>query len=370
MKITMMKAGYGDCFLIETKKNNGLPYNILVDGGTGDSYDGIEKNRDYILPYLREHKINLTILTHIDDDHIKGIQRLFKDLLKKKHEELRLKIMKVIYNSPYATALYLGKPYVKPQKEEYKINNGNISATSAQSVEQLLCNIDQLGDEVIVVDDKEIKEKGNISEEGIKITFISPTKETLEDYYKKYEIDIEKAQKNKVDKAKGNISKCKITDDYKDTIEELKNNTDCEGLTEYNRASIAFLLEEESTHEGVLMLGDCDYDIVENKLRDLGYSKNNKLKLKYVKLSHHGSIGTLKNSFLELVDCNNYLISTDGKSYNHPNKKTLARIWRTNEKAKFYFNYEKLINKIFINDMEDSYRLKCEKYQFTGEKNE
>ena len=85
MKITMMKAGYGDCFLIETKKNDGLPYNILVDGGTGDSYDGREKNRDYFFPYLRENKIDLMILTHIDDDHIKGIQRLFKDLLKKKH---------------------------------------------------------------------------------------------------------------------------------------------------------------------------------------------------------------------------------------------------------------------------------------------
>ena len=129
MKITMMKAGYGDCFLIETKKNDGLPYNILVDGGTGDSYDGREKNRDYFFPYLRENKIDLMILTHIDDDHIKGIQRLFKDLLKKKHEQLRSKIMKVIYNSPYATALYLGRPYAKPQKEEQKMNNGNISAS-------------------------------------------------------------------------------------------------------------------------------------------------------------------------------------------------------------------------------------------------
>jgi ribonuclease BN (tRNA processing enzyme) len=240
MKITMMKAGYGDCFLIETKKNDGLPYNILVDGGTGDSYDGREKNRDYFFPYLRENKIDLMILTHIDDDHIKGIQRLFKDLLKKKHEQLRSKIMKVIYNSPYATALYLGRPYAKPQKEEQKMNNGNISASSAQNVQQLLCNLDRLGDEVIVVDDKKIKEKRNISEQGIKITFLSPTKETLEDYYKKYEIDIGKALKNKVDKAKGNISKCKIEDDYKETIEELKRNTDCEELTDYNRASIAF----------------------------------------------------------------------------------------------------------------------------------
>lgn len=370
MKITMLKAGYGDCFLIETKNNNGIPYNILVDGGTGDSYDGIEKNKDFILSYLKENKINLIVLTHIDDDHIKGIQRLFKDLLKNKYNVLRQNIMKIIYNSPYATALYLEKAYTKPQKKEYKKSNGNISAVSAQSVEQLICNMEKLTDEIIVVGDEKIKDKSNVIESGIKIKFLSPNKEALETYYKQYEIDIRKAEKNKVDKAKGNISKNKIMDDYKDTIEELKKKTDCEALTVYNRASIAFLLEEESTQERVLMLGDCDYDIVEKELRELGYSKDYKLNLNYVKLSHHGSIGTLKNSFLELIDCNDYFISTDGKSHSHPNKKTLARIWNNNENAKFYFNYEQLINKIFISDLENCYCLKCEKYKFTGEKNE
>lgn len=370
MKITMMKAGYGDCFLIETKNNNGIPYNIMVDGGTRDSYDGIEKNKNLILSYLKKNKINLIVVTHIDDDHIKGIQRLFNDLLKSRYEELRLNIIKVMYNSPYATALYLKKNYEKPPKKEYEISNGNISATSAQKVEQQLCNMDKLTDEVIVVDDKEIKEKRNINEQGIKITFLSPSKESLEGYYKQYKIDIRKAEKNKVDKSKGNISECKIIDDYKETIEELKKNTDCEELTAYNCASIAFLLEEEFTQEKVLMLGDCDCDLVEKKLRELGFSKNNKLKLEYVKLSHHGSIGKLKDSFLELIDCNKYLISTDGKRYSHPNKKTLARIWNNNENAEFYFNYKPLINKIFISSLEDSYRLKCKKYQFTGEKNE
>lgn len=172
------------------------------------------------MSYLKENKINLIVLTHIDDDHIKGVQRLFKDLLKNKYNVLRQNIMKVIYNSPYATALYFKKAYVKPQKKEYKISNGNISAPSAQIVEQLLCNMDKLTDEVIIVDDKEIKSRMNISEHGINIKFLSPSKETLEAYYKQYEIDIKKAEKNKVDKAKGNISKCKIMDDYKDTIEE------------------------------------------------------------------------------------------------------------------------------------------------------
>lgn len=365
MKITMMKAGYGDCLLIEAKKNDGTPYNILVDGGTGNSYDIIEKNKNFLLPYLRENIMHLIVLTHIDDDHIKGIQRLFKNLFTKKYRELRHNIMRVIYNSPYATASYLKKPYMKPQKKECTPGNGNVSALSAQSVEELLCNMEQLCDEVIVVDDDDIQEKMNISEDGIKITFLSPNKKALEDYYDQYEKDINEA-KNKMKAAVGNVSKSEAGDDYNYTIEELKKKTDCEPLTSYNCASIAFLLEEDITEEKVLMLGDSDYDIVEKRLREMGYSKDKKLKLNYVKLSHHGSLGTLKNSFLEVIDCNQYLISTDGKKYKHPNKKTLARIWNSNENSIFYFNYEELISKIFISDVEDSFRLKCKKYQFTG----
>jgi len=370
MKITMMKAGYGDCLLIEAKKNDGTPYNILVDGGTGNSYNAIEKNKNFILSYLRNNMIHLLTLTHIDDDHIKGIQRLFKNLFTKKYQELRPNIMRVIYNSPYATASYLKKPYMKPQKKECTLGNGNISALSAQSVEELLCNMEQLSDEIVVVDDKDIQEKINISEDGIKITFLSPNKKALEDYYYQYEKDINEA-KNKSKGKSGNISKSKVDDDdYNYTIEELKENIHCEPLTSYNCASIAFLLEEDITNEKVLMLGDSDYDIVEKRLRELGYSKDKKLKLNYVKLSHHGSIGSLKNNFLEIIDCSQYLISTDGKKYKHPNKKTLARIWNNNENSVFYFNYEELISKIFISDVEESFRLKCKKYQFTGEANE
>lgn len=370
MKITMMKAGYGDCFLIEAKKNDGTSYNILVDGGTGNSYDVIEKNKKFILSYLRENIMHLIVLTHIDDDHIKGIQRLLRNLFTKKYYELKQNIIKVIYNSPYATSLYLNKPYMKPQKKECTTSNGNVSAISAQSVEQLLCNMGQLSDEVIVADDKDIQEKININENGIKIKFLSPNKKALEVYYKQYEIDINEAENKKINALSGNISKNKINDDYNCTIEELKQNTDCEPLASYNCASIAFLLEEDLTQEKVLMLGDSDYDIVEKSLRELGYSKDNKLKLNYVKLSHHGSIGTLKNNFVEVIDCSNYLISTDGKIYKHPNKKTLARIWNNNDDSIFYFNYEELINKIFINDLEDTFRLKCKKYQFTGGINE
>lgn len=370
MKITMMKAGYGDCFLIELTKDDKTSYNILVDGGTGNSYDVIEKNKNFILSYLRNNMIHLMVLTHIDDDHVKGIQRLLKNLFTKKYQDMKQNIIKVIYNSPYATALYLNKSYTKPQKEEDIIRNGNISARSAKSVEQLLCNMELLSNEVVVVDDKNIQEKMNINENGIEITFLSPNKEALEDYYRQYEFDINEVNKKRNSLSNGNISKNKIDDDYEHNIVELMKNKECEPLTAYNCASIAFLLEENVTREKVLMLGDSDYGIVEKRLREIGYSKNNKLKLNYVKLSHHGSIGTLKSSFLEIINCSKYLISTDGNVYNHPNKKTLARIWSNNENSVFYFNYEDRINKIFKRGIEESYRLKCKKYQFTGETNE
>jgi hypothetical protein len=63
-----------------------------------------------------------------------------------------------------------------------------------------------------------------------------------------------------------------------------------------------------------------------------------------VKLSHHGSKYSLSKEFLSLIDCQQFLISTDGSRYGLPHKATLARILthpKRNPKQliRFSFNY-------------------------------
>ena len=62
MKITMFDAGNGDCILIQSSTTN-----ILVDGGTADSFNNwYDEIKDI-------GTIDALFITHIDSDHTNGI---------------------------------------------------------------------------------------------------------------------------------------------------------------------------------------------------------------------------------------------------------------------------------------------------------
>lgn len=75
IRITMLPARAGDCILIEFLQED---YRILIDGGYADTYDNYL--RDKLLRLNKEGKrIQLLIITHIDADHIGGIQAFLKE---------------------------------------------------------------------------------------------------------------------------------------------------------------------------------------------------------------------------------------------------------------------------------------------------
>lgn len=86
MKIKFLQAFNGDSIWISTT-NNDIPYNILIDGGTSTTYsykdkkDGKTKDGDLkkLINTLnsKNEKLDLVILTHIDDDHIDGFLKWF-----------------------------------------------------------------------------------------------------------------------------------------------------------------------------------------------------------------------------------------------------------------------------------------------------
>lgn len=75
MIIKVFPAGAGDCILIVFFKEN---YCILIDGGYAETY------RKYLKKCLTElaaqgKRINLLVVTHIDSDHIGGIQAFLEE---------------------------------------------------------------------------------------------------------------------------------------------------------------------------------------------------------------------------------------------------------------------------------------------------
>jgi hypothetical protein len=117
-----------------------------------------------------------------------------------------------------------------------------------------------------------------------------------------------------------------------------------------NATSIAMLVEVQG--KSVLLLGDAIPAVLDDAVK--GLLKKRKLKrlqVDYVKLAHHGSTRSLSDEFLSMVDCNNYIFSTNGRASGLPNKSCVARIV-TNPKRNcevavlLYFNYPEVGEKM------------------------
>lgn len=84
MKVEFLQASKGDCFIISFKDENNINRNILIDGGMEETYYNPINNRDGDLGIeierikMDNEKIDLLILTHIDNDHILGLLNWFR----------------------------------------------------------------------------------------------------------------------------------------------------------------------------------------------------------------------------------------------------------------------------------------------------
>lgn len=313
-KFKVLKAYNGDCILIKSFDKCGNEVVILIDGGTSSTFDYSLKKE------IQELKcIDLIILTHIDSDHIGGLIRFFKNTLINKIE-----IKNIWVNFPEIIEIASGE---------------KISFGQAKTLERLISeNIPEA-----IVKNFIHSENDKVNFNGVEITIISPTKEILNDLYENWPKDNKFKTSNEI---KANISK--------DT--ELVMNVSLSELNKLafipdktikydliNASSISIILE--CLDLKLLLLADSRPEIIEQYLTK-NYSIDNKIKVDYVKISHHGSKNNTSQRMLNYIDCDKYIISTNGGTsiHKHPSRETIARIIY-NEMRDFkiqrfiYFNY-------------------------------
>lgn len=294
-EFSVLKAYNGDCILIKTYTSDNNEFIILLDGGTSSTFKYFLKQELKSIT-----KIDLLILTHIDSDHIGGLIKLFKNSIIDKIE-----IEEIWVNHP----------------ELFDINAGElISFKQGSDLKKLILEKKpKVRVRNITNEDKEI----NL--QGIKLKILSPTKEILSSLYDKWE-----QLKPNNQQQKENISSKNITDSYNICLEELsktsfKPNSPIKSDI-VNASSISFILD--CLDKKILFLADSRAEIIEEELKALNYTVTNKLNCDYVKISHHGSKNNTSSSLLELINCSNFIISTNGGSSNHkhPSRETIARI--------------------------------------------
>ncbi|MCG3658056.1 ComEC/Rec2 family competence protein [Aliarcobacter butzleri] len=341
MKITMFDAGNGDCILIQSPNTN-----ILIDGGTADSFD------NWYLQIKDIGTIHALFITHIDNDHTNGI---IKFLEKNKLEETPIQINNIYFNGIEQLFKEEYGSLIESNTREPKIDSikacfENISGkkqigfSEGTSLSYLLKDYDNVNSELIHKESEEKSFKiGDINIEIISPSLSSLTK--LKDAWKR--ILSQRSVTKKILSKKHadafetytNSLNSQLTGTF--NISKKKNSTiDEYALSEYerdsslaNETSLSFLIKCED--KAFLMLGDAHIETI------LDWMNNETLSINALKVSHHGSKFNIKKEFLELLDCNQYLISTNGKSHNHPDLEALSQIAKFSQKEE---------TKIFINN--------------------
>lgn len=329
-QIKILKAAHGDCIVIRGIFDGNIPRNILIDGGPSKAY----KYRQFKGELLKELEsiqssnqvIDLLILSHVDDDHIGGLLKGFKSdgLLTQLTQKVWFNSGKLIFDH-----------FDKEPDESNLLAMGNVEPAGD--------GYTSIGQGVTFesyIEDKNIWERNLIlegqekKEFGAKFSFLSPT----EDKLKKLLIKWEKERPESLTSGRNT--------DYDKSFSELLDSDEFqEDNSIHNGSSIAFIFEYGERR--ILLLGDAHDSVVVESLKNrIESGESNKFEL--VKLSHHGSKYNTSTDFLNLIDCDNYVVSTDASKHGLPNKTTLARIYASNPKANVFFNYPEIAkSKVF-----------------------
>lgn len=336
MFIKVLKAFNGDSILV-SYIHDGETKNILIDTGTPATYYSEDTGDGELKEIIqniknRNQKIDLLIITHWDNDHIGGVLKWFEDDL----ETAKLLIKKIWFNSGTLINKYFNDD--RATEDSNIINSGsyspNTSIRQGINFEKYILENNFSNTEII----KSLVTIPNLLE-GSKFIILSPTNFNLEKLLCEW----------KDSPYNPNTS---APTDYNKSFQELLLNKFKEDKRIHNGSSIAFILEVENKR--LLFLGDAHPSVVVGSLIRLEQKKQ---KIDYVKVSHHASKANTSDELLDLIDCENYIISSDGKFHGLPNKETIVRIINKNDFSNIFFNYPELIEKIFTD-----YELNGEKF--------
>jgi len=326
-------AGNGDCVLISFRNQTEGTSNILIDGG-----NGIANYKEHIQPVLEQvvrngQKLDLVVITHIDQDHIKGIVYLTRDLKKSESTIQPKDIVKYWFNSALNEKIYQVSP------EQF-----DVSAAEMKELEEFLHK--QPDVKWDIKDKIESPWVKNIN--GAILSVLSPNTNVLTQFNETYNPNDIGSYSNDYDHSLETLytaEKVRLKNNDEDLDDKLENAT-----------SIAFLLEHKKN--SILYLGDGIPAVVDSAIEELLNKRNlERLTLDVVKLSHHASRKSLSFKLLKLIDCKNFVICANGKKARLPNKATFAKILchphrNIDDHIKFHFNYPDFSKLLKFTDQE------------------
>ena len=334
--IEMLPAAHGDCILVSYGRAES-PRFVLIDTGPISTYPEVRTRlRELALP-----RVELLVLSHIDSDHIEGAIKLLND------RDLGLTFGESWFNGwpqlsqPIQADVPLvgsAPPQRGPLQGEYVGVRLTDSATAWNS---------RFGGRAVVVPDVGALPRVALPD-GLTLTLLSPSAEKLVALRAAWSkaadargFDPGNTAENRDKLGRDTRYRGRRGDpDERQLDRQVATAVDnqLDGAVA-NGSSIAFIAE--FGEKRCAFLADAHMPVIERSLARLAEERGEeKLRLDAVKVSHHGSRGNTTRSFLDRIDCDTYLVSTDGSRFGHPDDEAIERILeRGATGTRLVFNY-------------------------------
>jgi beta-lactamase superfamily II metal-dependent hydrolase len=296
VQLLILQADYGDCLILKYI-NHGSPSYILIDGGPHDTFEA------HLKPVLKKIKqqggrLDLVVLSHVDNDHILGLKDLFSELhvAKEKNQPMLIEV-KALWHNSYAPQKKMLRPFeatiesvmadmdagIEISEEIFGVKEGNSLRQEANYLEIPINPEFPTG--IITVDGA----PRPVSLGNLSVWIIGPTHPNLEALHTQ----------------------------WNDWIEA---NLGEPGLTPYvpvemdrsvpNLSSIAFLAGVGGKR--MLFTGDLPADaILEGLAKAKLVDQQGKMQVDLLKIPHHGSDRNVTQAFLENISARTYVISAN-----------------------------------------------------------
>jgi hypothetical protein len=333
-RIEMLPARNGDALLVEY--GNARTRRLLIDGGPLYAFPELQKRLN-ALPD-GDHRVELLVITHVDTDHVEGIIRLL--------------------------AMPEAKWPIVPQEiwfngwrhlEESRVLGGRegelVSALIARRAGDRWNK--SFGGHAARVQSA-VGERITL-EDGMVVTMLSPDADALEALLEdwrenatEWEIgpgDLDKAWAQLVAEDKFHPNS-ELTLGPGDLTAKLRKLLKGKDDAKANGSSIAFI--GEFGGKSCLFLGDAHMRVVCASLKRLGATKDRPIRVDAVKMSHHGSKNNITLQFFELIDAQNYLVSSNGDRFKHPDYDAIEAVIQGSRRTPtLWFNYRSKFTEVW-----------------------
>jgi beta-lactamase superfamily II metal-dependent hydrolase len=332
--VEMLPAGHGDALVVEWG-TTAEPHRLLIDAGTDHSWDEVRTR----LKQRRNDMYSLFVVTHVDEDHIGGAISLLDD------PDLRHRVSTVWFNG----YVHCDEPRLE---REGSATDDQLNVLGPVNGEELTERIRSrglgwnptfpwgpvarrrgidIGGPIVVPDEGALPTVD--LDGGARLVVLSPTNERLERMAGVWK---EKVIEAGLVPGGGSADHTQAPSPFEKDVPPLPDPLDRAALkrlaarrqsdgSEANGSSIAFVLEFAGKR--VLLTGDAHPSVLADSLARYGAMVGEpQPRLDLVKLSHHGSGANLTRTLAGKLLADRFLVSSDGRSFGHPDDSTVARL--------------------------------------------